>query len=600
MRETSQNGNMKPITEKSIIIVLLGIFVLLAYGSMMNNSATFDEPNYITAGYSYWLTADFRLNAEHPPLAKLIAGFPFLFLHPLPKLNTTSPFWTNAVDPVYMFEHQWELSSEFLYESGNDAEKIIFFSRLPFLLVGILLGIYIYTWAKELYGSHAGLLALFFYSFSPNMLAYTQLVITDLILSAFFFITVYYFWCWRKEKKKKYVIFCGVFFGLANASKFSAIYLIPVFGILLGIEWILQYRKNKNIFLQDKKQIQKDIIGIIIVFGIALFILAVTYLFVNISDYLYVVSFTVDRSVSGHHNYLLGEYSTQGWWYYFIVVFFLKTPSALLLLFMSLLLFLGLFKNGKETSEVIVCNENCHNIFYLNFNELVLIIPLLFYFIAFMFNHINIGIRHILPIYPFIFVFVSKAVALEFEKEQTKKWWHSILVILSVWYIISTILIAPHFLAFFNEFAGGPNNGPELLLDSNIDWSQDINRMEQWINKNNLRNTTIFYSVFTPEPSGYRALQRKAVSCTPHPGIFILSVNNLYDLAQKRQGCFNWFREREPTEKIGYSIFVYNITDPWLIAEEKLCIEECTYTCQENNYSFSEYIYIDHCVCGCK
>ena len=250
---------MKQSTEKIIVIALLTLFLILAYTSLRNNSATFDEPNFITAGYSYWTAEDFRLNAEHPPVAKLLAGFPLQFITPKPVLNTMSPYWINGVDPQYMFIHQWDLSQDFLYKGANDAEKIIFYARFPFLLIGILLGLYVYRWAKELYGQYAGIFALFLYALCPNMLAYTQLVITDFVFTAFFFITIYYFWKWRKEKKTKDVLFSGVFFGLALASKFSAVYMIPIIGVLITAEWLLKY-KDKT--LEIRKQIQEDSIGI--------------------------------------------------------------------------------------------------------------------------------------------------------------------------------------------------------------------------------------------------------------------------------------------------------------------------------------------------
>jgi len=573
---------MKRSYERGIVFCLLTIFLILAYSSMINNSATFDEPNFITAGYSYWTAEDFRLNAEHPPVAKLLAGFPLQFMTPEPVLNTTSPHWIHAADPMYMFEHQWDLSGDFLYSGVNDAEKIIFFARLPFLLIGILLGLYVYRWAKELYGQYAGLFALFLYSLCPNMLAYTQLVITDFVFTAFFFITMYYFWRWRSERKIRDVILSGIFFGMALASKFSAVYMIPIIGILIGAEWIFHY-KSKTFNFQ--KQIQHDCVGVALASVVALVVIAAMYFFIHARDYFLVIAFTIWRSVSGHLAYLLGSYSSQGWWYYFIVVFFSKTQSSLIILLFVLLFLLCVFKKWRRENFCV---------------DLILIIPPVFYFIAFMFNYINIGIRHILPIYPFLFVFVSKAVMLEFEREQTKKIWKVILFLLLVWYAASTFFIAPHFLSFFNDFVSGPENGPNILLDSNIDWGQDMNRLEQWIEKNDLRNTAVYYSVFTTEPLGYRDIQIAAVPCTPHPGIFVLSVNNLYDLAQNREGCFDWLRAREPTEKIGYSIFIYNITDSDLEEQKRQCTEECTAACEAYNKTFQEYIFTDHCVCGCE
>ncbi|MEK6868037.1 MAG: hypothetical protein AABX98_04390, partial [Nanoarchaeota archaeon] len=101
-------------------------------------------------------------------------------------------------------------------------------------------------------------------------------------------------------------------------------------------------------------------------------------------------------------------------------------------------------------------------------------------------------------------------------------------------------------------------------------------------------------------PLDYRDFQIASVPCTPHPGIFVVSVNNLYDLTQNREGCFDWLRAREPTERIGYSIFIYNITDSNLQEQEVLCRDECTSACAQHNQTFVEYIYTDHCICGCE
>ena len=162
----------------------------------------------------------------------------------------------------------------------------------------------------------------------------------------------------------------------------------------------------------------------------------------------------------------------------------------------------------------------------------------------------------------------------------------------------------PHYLSYFNELAGGPNNGQHILLDSNIDWGQDMNRLDTWLSKNNLKNKTIYFSVFTVEPLEYtqhfRNIKTKAITCAPHPGFFVVSVNRLYDFAQTKQGCLDWLKLREPDAKIGYSIFIYNITDPALLEQESYCTVQCTILCEEDNKAYLDYLFMEECICACE
>jgi predicted membrane-bound dolichyl-phosphate-mannose-protein mannosyltransferase len=259
----------QPFSVLFLLLALLLLFTILAVTSMP--AVTYDEPNYVTAGYSYYKTRDYRLNFEHPPFAKLIAGFPLLFINP--EIDFTSEAWTTATTPEAAYVMQWYFSKEFFYYSNNDPDQLLFYSRIPFILLGILLGIYVFRWATLLYGNKAGILALFFYSLSPNILAYTQLAITDVALTTFFFITLYYFWRWQETKTTADFMFCSVFLGLSLATKLTSVYLLAILALLM-------------ILRRDKKEIITDgtyLIGMII---IASMILSATYLFIHTPQYI--------------------------------------------------------------------------------------------------------------------------------------------------------------------------------------------------------------------------------------------------------------------------------------------------------------------------
>lgn len=281
---------------------------------------------------------------------------------------------------------------------------------------------------------------------------------------------------------------------------------------------------------------------------------------------------------------MLGEFSAEGWWYYFIIAFFVKTPIALIILFL-----LALFFISKEKK-------------YFSKEAFFLLIPAVLYFIAFMLNNINIGIRHILPIYPFIFVFAATEITTQLVKKKSK-FLMTLTTVCILWSVITLLFVAPHYIAYFNEFAGGPDNGATILLDSNIDWSQDIARLEKWVDENNLKQDPQYYAVFSLEPLAYRNMTAKSMPCSQHMGLFIVSANELYDLGQRYQGCLDWLQDKQPTEKIGYSIFIYNITQethPEIAAIGNQCTATCMSVCAEANQTYVDYIYTDHCVCACE
>ncbi len=577
---------MKQIHEKIIVIIFMIIFTVLASISMINNSATFDEPNIITSGYSYWKTGDYRLTFEHPPFAKLIAGFPLLLMNPQPVLPLESEQWKISATPEGAFVQQWPFSQNFFYKMNNDAEKMLLYARIPFLLIGILLGVYVYTFAKKLlirqqmaenYAIYGALFALFLYTFSPLMLAYTSLAITDGAITAFFFITIYYAWQWTETKTTRDLLLCSIFFGLANATKFTGLYIIPTGVILFFLTLFFEKEKRR-----EKAIVAVKALFIILIIGIIL--VSATYGFTNSGLYIEGFKFVSEHSTVGHNAYLLGEYNPEGWWYYFIVAFLVKTPIALIILFTIALFFVS--KEKRLFSKEI----------------LFLLVPAALYFIAFMLNDINIGIRHILPIYPFLFVFTATEITTQIVKNKSKIL-VAIVAICTLWSIVTLLLVAPHYLAYFNELVGGPDNGAKILLDSNIDWSQDIARLEKWLDKNDLKENPQHYAVFSLEPLAYRNMSAKSMPCSQHLGLFIVSANELYDLGQRYQGCLDWLQKETPSEKIGYSIFIYNITEkthPEIAAIENQCTATCMTICAEADQIYVDYIYTDHCVCACE
>lgn len=207
-----------------VVVLLLLLMATLGLSSMAGDSGIVDEVAHIPAGYSYLKYGDYRLNPEHPPLLKDLAAFPLLLLDL--KFPLTIPAWTTESNG------QWETGWNFIYHIGNDADKILFWSRLPILLLALLFGYILYRFAKKRYGLRVALLTLFLFTLSPNLLAHSRLVTTDLGIAAFMFFAFYFFFEFLEKPSRKSLAWATLFFALMQLAKFSAVIIYPFFGLL--------------------------------------------------------------------------------------------------------------------------------------------------------------------------------------------------------------------------------------------------------------------------------------------------------------------------------------------------------------------------------
>ena len=258
---------MKKLTSLlSILLVLL--MLILAIISQKQESAIMDEVAHIPAGYSYLTQKDMRLNPEHPPLLKDLSAIPLLFMQGI-NFPSELKSWANEVNS------QWDFGFNFLYHSNNDADKIIFWARMPMLLLLILLGFFIYRWTKELYGKLAAFMAVFLFSFSPTFIAHGRYVTTDVGAAFAFFFASYFFIKFLKNPSGKNLFWAGISFGIAQLIKFSLILLIPYFGILVLIWIYVRWRENrqfwKTFFTYILKFAAVMIIGFLLIYPIYMF-----------------------------------------------------------------------------------------------------------------------------------------------------------------------------------------------------------------------------------------------------------------------------------------------------------------------------------------
>jgi 4-amino-4-deoxy-L-arabinose transferase-like glycosyltransferase len=462
-----------------MLVAMFAVAVL----SISNDTLTFDEKPHIGAGYSYLTQRDYRMNPEHPPLIKDLAAIPLLFLDLNFPIDSTT--WTEASPSVWW--EQYDFGTELIYNSGNDADQIVFWSRIPMMVIMILLGWLIFRWTRELWGNKASLIALFFYVASPTFLAHGRLVTTD-VGAAFGVVLASYFWIkFLKNPTKKYVIFAGLAFGVAMLIKFSLVLLIPFFAIITLVWAFIKNdgKKLVSILKYSGLAVLAAVIGVVFViwpvyaFHVSNYpqdrqikdtrdFLATTnvpefavnfnvWLEQNnitrpLGQYLLGILTATNRTATGNTTYFMGQISADSWKSYFPTVYFMKNPLAFHILTIIAILWAlwSLFKKRKisETKNLI---KN-------HLPEFAMLTWLAIYWIVSLSSNLNIGVRHLMPIFPFTIMLVA-AVAAKLLKEPWLKLKYCILGALFIAQIVSVAAVYPNFIAYFNETVGGAKNG---------------------------------------------------------------------------------------------------------------------------------------------
>ena len=567
--------------EWGLLVLLLAIFVVQAGLSSVQKSAAFDEEYHVAAGYAYLKTGDFRMSTSHPPLVDTLSALPLLWQDGI-NFPQDHPSW--AENNYFIF------SDVFLWQTGNDAQRILVWARWPIIGLGALLAAALFFWARQLAGSFAGWIALILATFDPNLLNNSRLITTDLGLTLFMLLTMWALWGWLKRPSLLTFFLTGILGGLTTATKFTGLMIWPMIGLVLLVGSLLQSDKGTEEQREEKRGFSaifsqaaasSILRPIIITIGMGLvgyFALWAVYGFdvgpvdnanlpfsIPAPHYLY-STLDVFRVIEEQPktSYLLGETSPRGWWYYFLVALAVKTPLPLLILAFAGAFALIRRRRWRETA-------------------VILIPPTLFLALA-MTGRITIGYRHILPVVPFLILiaaYAGKINTKEQRDEETKgkKEYPLRLVLLAlvVWQIISTLWVFPNQESYFNVLAGGPTGGDRLLVDSNIDWGQGLISLREVMDERGLEEVYLsYFGTALPEAYGVRyrpipgflrhttGIEIDAYNpYSPLPGWYAISVTSLHlGLLEQNVDMFAYFRDLEPDARAGYSINLYHVTYP--------------------------------------
>lgn len=582
------------------ITVLFLLFVMgaLMFFSVKGDSMIIDEDAHIPAGYSYISYGDYRLNPEHPPLVKDLAGLAvkiggFKFPH---------EYWLSNANGAAI-NNQWQVGWNFIYETGNDADALLMWAKVPMILLSLLFGFFVYKWANELYGKKAGILALILYVFNANIIAHSRFVTTDLGISFAFFVNMYFVYRYLKKPNWKTLLLAGLTFGIVLVTKFSAAVLVPTYAIIWLMLAVRKGKEEKKLFLEkiEDKSLGKRLLSGFVSFAV-IGIIGVTFMWLfyiphtinmpaqvqkdliaesgvgpfteplqalagnsatkPLAQWLLGFTMVTAHVEGGHDAFLLGETSNQGWWYYYPVTIALKTQIAIFVLLLLMVLYWKKLKKKDWFTETYFW-----------------VLPAVLLLMG-MQGKINLGIRYMLPIYAFAFVSLSK-LAIDFD---VKALWVSVkkgfsdmgekgstfvitgvVLVSMIWYVLSGILAYPFYLSYFNEFVGGYKNGYHYLTDSNVDWGQDIKRLKTWTEENNVNK--IYVDVFPGSmPAKYylgdKMIEWHVQNGRPK-GYFAVSATFYQNSRLKKNANsgmdYAWLDNIEPVENIGGSILIYDL-----------------------------------------
>jgi len=491
-----------------VTALLLVIFVQLAF-SVRGESISWDEGDHLFSAYMSAKHGDFGLNPEHPPLVKLVAALPLL------PMQLRVPVLQDRNFKVEAF-----LSGKD-FNAWNRPQGILFRARLAVTVFALLLALLVFLAAREMLGTTAAFFALILLAFDPNFLAHGALVTTDVGVSCFIFASVYAFYRYVKAPSLGRIGVLGLVTGLAFAAKHTGVLLVPILMALAVCEIIRNPRRASGESTDCRKTLTGKLIGALAATAvISLVVLWAFYGFryrarpagleINppLSVSLSQLSKPLERKVLGtlarYHalpeSYLYGmadiqavddSYSTfffgkvypHGTHWYFAGVLAIKSTLPFLIL-------IGLTIGAIATGRFTRWRET-----------LFLTVPVAVYLIVAMSSQMNIGARHILPIYPFLYVLIAGAMVELMSRDRT---WRIVILALLVWQAISAIRVFPVYMSYGNELWDGPGNVHKYLSDSNTDWAQQLIATKKYLDEHEITNCWfVYFAQGVTDPASY-------------------------------------------------------------------------------------------------
>jgi hypothetical protein len=577
--------------------VLVLVFLLQCFLASGAKSPAWDETGDIAAGLSYLLTDKFTVNLQHPPLLKELIALSAL---------ASGARWPGspaaqavlAGDPRF----QWKVGDEIIIANG--ADNVMFWARLPMILVGAMLAVVLYLWGRSMLGGAAAVGAVFLYALDPTIVAHAQLTTLDVGFAAFTVLFSFALWKYLRYPTTKRLTWCGVALGAVLATKFSALMLLPVAALLvLAAVWkppavagkaprafinlyggtvapSIKAGPNDPCPCGSGKKFKKchgepgkaggdrahsparmltgAVLALAAMGVIAVCVVEALYFFPR-DPFLYLKGMSLVNAdhARGYQYYLAGHLEQQRFLSYFVVAWLLKEPLATIVL---TILGLVLVLRSRRL-------ELLDKLFLLAAPAVLLA--------AHTLMADDLGFRYVIPVLPFAHLLGGAALA-ELVMSGVV-WKRAVAGVLCAWLIVVAFGIHPDNLSYFNEAAclldepgktgpdGGSRCGTAWLDDSNVDWGAGLKQLREWWNKNAAGRSMklAYFGSFPPEYYGLRyepVDERMLATATPPPGLYVVSAHSVARVPHMGQnGAGEWLRRIPPVAIVGHCLYVYDI-----------------------------------------
>ena len=593
---------------KLIITFIILFMAIVSFSLAWTDSLTFDEVAHISAGYTYAKAHDYRLNPEHPPLLKVLSGIAILPLRP--NFDWNANFWTTSNNGEY---GQWDAGRHLLHQANNNTDWLAFWARVPVVIISLLFGLFLFFWGKKLGGIITGLFALILYAFDPNILGHNHFVTTDIAIAVAIGVAFYFFLQFIKKPTWTNALIGGLILGAAQATKFSAIILLPIFTLILITYPIIKYYKRDESRWKTLWQyILKGVFSLIIMF-FTVWIIYVPVSYKMTSEILppitevksqpekyardkYLTNFilkannnTVTRPLAvyaqglmqvlsrvndGNVTYFLGNVSSDASMIYFPFVFVAKQTLIHMFFYcITITLIVITFVRGGFNlfTQKLHTSIIQFRTFVLNrFHELTLGTFVIFYSYLSVTGNLNIGFRHLFPMMPLIYILSAKIIIDSYKtlrNPQRKNIVRTAFMTLIITLVAVVVSTYPYYMSYFNTLFGGPMNGWHYVTDSNADWGQDLKRLNAYLNKHpEIDKIRITY--FGGDDIHNRLGEDKYIlwwdSKRPiESGYYALSTffiqESIHDKKKAYDDSYRWLEDYEPIDQVGTSFLIYKI-----------------------------------------
>jgi len=533
------------------------IHFLLLIGMVLLHTPTGDEPAHLRAGLAIVRHAHFGEDLGNPPLVKIAAALPVVLAYPNYELQLALDERVNtpqAVDACWTFT---------LARCGC----------IPFSLLGAYV---CYRWSLELHGTAGGLLSLCLWCFSPSILGHGALVVADVAAAATSVLACYTMWQWWRFPTWSNASWAGVALGFALLAKMVCAILFVLFPALWLALRFSRLARRRTTTVTEAAQMTCSL-------ALALLVLNWGYGFERTLRPLqehghlrqgrhlewlpaawhalpvplpqnYVLGMwdvgTVVRH--SHRSYVAGTWRDRGVWYYYLYGLGIKTPVGLLAL-----LLIAAFTPGARSNGADICFVLIPGVAFLAV-------------VSYSCSAISHHFRYLMPALPFLFVFAGRSCC----GRGRPQWRSAAVVIGSVAAIAGPLWTYPHTLSYFNAFAGGPVAGRNHMVDSNLDWGQDLLFLKKWVDAHPDAKPlyVAYWGRIAPELLGIDyELPPPRDHNEPAPGgYYAVSVNFLMGfqfVAPAGNGRvfrinsedYALFRQLKPIARAGYSIDIYHV-----------------------------------------